>query len=80
MCPSCRKTLTNSIKTGFLKKCGHVICLACIDKCVKTDQACIVCGTDCSESDIVELQTGGTGFAGSGGAVVSSQLTPAFQG
>ncbi|BCS20057.1 putative RING finger domain protein [Aspergillus puulaauensis] len=32
VCPSCKKTLTNSVKVMLTKPCGHVICKLCVDK------------------------------------------------
>eukprot|EP01001_Neometanema_parovale_P006873 NODE_3211_length_1257_cov_129.966490_g3048_i0.p1 GENE.NODE_3211_length_1257_cov_129.966490_g3048_i0~~NODE_3211_length_1257_cov_129.966490_g3048_i0.p1 ORF type:complete len:374 (-),score=80.35 NODE_3211_length_1257_cov_129.966490_g3048_i0:136-1200(-) len=31
-CPSCCRTLTNSLKIAVLGKCGHVVCQQCVDK------------------------------------------------
>ncbi|KAL4801085.1 hypothetical protein BDV19DRAFT_384101 [Aspergillus venezuelensis] len=32
ICPSCKKTLTNTVKVMLTKPCGHVICKPCVDK------------------------------------------------
>ncbi|KAL3478581.1 hypothetical protein BJX99DRAFT_101548 [Aspergillus californicus] len=32
ICPSCQKTLTNTVKVMLTKPCGHVICKPCVDK------------------------------------------------
>ncbi|KAL2862272.1 putative RING finger domain protein [Aspergillus lucknowensis] len=32
VCPSCKKTLTNTVKVMLTKPCGHVICKPCVDK------------------------------------------------
>ncbi|KAL3431202.1 hypothetical protein BDV09DRAFT_153438 [Aspergillus tetrazonus] len=32
VCPSCKKTLTNTVKAMLTKPCGHVICKPCVDK------------------------------------------------
>ncbi|KAL5337717.1 hypothetical protein BJX70DRAFT_225472 [Aspergillus crustosus] len=39
VCPSCKKTLTNTVKVMLTKPCGHVICKPCVDKFMKPHDA-----------------------------------------
>ncbi|CAJ0752515.1 2966_t:CDS:10, partial [Entrophospora sp. SA101] len=55
ICPSCRKTLTNSLKICLIKPCGHVICKICVDKFVKKSKRCFVCDFKCKEKDITDM-------------------------
>jgi nitric oxide synthase-interacting protein len=64
MCPLCTKTLNNAIKAVLLRGCGHVLCLHCTQQFVVPSKTCPVCNEPCSsESDRIQLQTGGTGYA-----------------
>jgi len=80
MCPSCHDALTNTTKMACLRKCGHVLCMTCVNSLVTKDGACIDCGQDCREKDIIPLELGGTGFSATQKVQSSKQLTPAFQG
>jgi nitric oxide synthase-interacting protein len=80
MCPSCRNGLTNATKMACLAKCGHVLCMPCVQTLVLKDGACINCGKDCREKDIIPLELGGTGFSATQKVESVKQLTPAFQG
>ncbi|KAL4780635.1 hypothetical protein BJX76DRAFT_364167 [Aspergillus varians] len=39
VCPSCKKTLTNTVKVMLTKPCGHVICKPCVDKFMTPHEA-----------------------------------------
>ncbi|KAL2808983.1 hypothetical protein BJX63DRAFT_445567 [Aspergillus granulosus] len=39
VCPSCKKTLTNTFKVMLTKPCGHVICKPCVDKFMRPHDA-----------------------------------------
>lgn len=62
-CPSCMRTLTNAGYNCFFKKCGHVLCKACVEKVCLPDGKCFVCNADVDRRQVVEMQAGGTGFA-----------------
>ncbi|CAG8560113.1 10746_t:CDS:2 [Ambispora leptoticha] len=79
ICPSCRKSLTNTVKISLLKTCGHVICGVCVDKFVRKAHRCFVCETKCKEKDIADMSGEGTGFASGGGKVVAQKFDVAFQ-
>ena len=63
ICPSCRKTLTNSFQIVLLRKCGHVICKVCSDKVVKLSKKCFVCEEDVKEKDVISMHNEGSGFS-----------------
>ncbi|CAG8526548.1 6672_t:CDS:2, partial [Acaulospora morrowiae] len=79
VCPSCRRTLTNSIKICLMKPCGHVICKICVEKFIKNSKKCFVCDVKCKEKDITDMSGEGTGFASGGGKVVAERFDVAFQ-
>jgi len=75
-CPVCRKTLTDSPKAVVLKTCGHVHCLGCSQK-FKSEKICTVCDTPYKETDVIRLQSGGTGFSGHDDNLEAKKITPA---
>ncbi|CAG8440124.1 10469_t:CDS:2 [Funneliformis mosseae] len=79
ICPSCRKTLTNSLKICLMKPCGHVICKICVDRLVRKTKQCFVCDAKCRDKDIADMSGEGTGFASGGGKVVAERFDVAFQ-
>ncbi|CAI2173773.1 8093_t:CDS:2 [Funneliformis geosporum] len=79
ICPSCRKTLTNSLKICLMKTCGHVICKICVDRLVRKTKQCFVCDAKCRDKDIADMSGEGTGFASGGGKVVAEKFDVAFQ-
>ncbi|CAG8483791.1 2739_t:CDS:2 [Paraglomus brasilianum] len=79
VCPSCRRTLTNTIKISLTKPCGHVICSSCVDKFVKKSKKCFVCDVKCKDKDVIDMSGEGTGFASGGGKVVARKFDVAFQ-
>ncbi|CAG8691408.1 1070_t:CDS:2 [Cetraspora pellucida] len=79
VCPSCRKTLTNSVKICLMKRCGHVICKVCVEKFVKNSKQCFVCSEKCRSKDIADMSGEGTGFASGGGTVMAERFDVSFQ-
>lgn len=77
-CPSCLTAFRNGVKIVVLKGCGHALCKACCTKFVKSSKRCMVCETECKESDILDLHLEGTGFSSSG-KVEAAKAGPAFQ-
>ncbi|GAA5991127.1 hypothetical protein JCM10908_006550 [Rhodotorula pacifica] len=78
-CPSCRKTITNNVKSYVLKACGDVLCATCVDTLCRSDKACSHCGTAVDKKKpFIEIQREGTGFA-SGGGVEVKRYDVAFQ-
>ncbi|XP_076955951.1 E3 ubiquitin-protein ligase CSU1-like [Bidens hawaiensis] len=66
ICPSCKVTLTNTLSLVALSSCGHVFCKKCADKFMAVDKVCLVCNKACKERNLINLEKGGTGFAGHG--------------
>ncbi|CAK9308632.1 unnamed protein product [Citrullus colocynthis] len=66
VCPSCKVTLTNTMALVALSTCGHVFCKKCADKFMAVEKVCLVCNKGCKVRDLVNLEKGGTGFAGHG--------------
>ncbi|KAI0342225.1 hypothetical protein BDW22DRAFT_1357522 [Trametopsis cervina] len=79
ICPSCKKTLSNSHLMFLMKPCGHVICKTCTDTLVKPAKQCIQCDKILSDKDIILLTREGTGYA-AGGLAETSKKGIAFQG
>jgi len=78
-CLVCCKSLSNTMKTATLQKCGHVMCLQCLDT-VKKDQQC-VCGKSFKDKNIIKLDNQGTGYSeSSGDRLKPKKFTPAFVG
>jgi len=74
-CPVCRRTLTDAPKAIVFKSCGHVHCLGCCEK-FSSERICTVCDKPYKESDMIRLQSGGTGFAGHDDNIVAKKITP----
>lgn len=80
MCGSCQRTLTNSIRSVCLSKCGHIICVICFQKFVIESKACVVCDEPCrKKKHVIILASGGTGFAGNGNILQATCKNVAFQ-
>ncbi|GAA5952077.1 hypothetical protein JCM21900_006244 [Sporobolomyces salmonicolor] len=80
ICPCCRKTITNNVKTYALKACGDVLCNICVDTLCRKDKACAHCGTAVDKKHpYIELKREGTGYAAGGGVEVQ-KFDLAFQG
>jgi len=75
-CPVCLKTFTNSTKATLLKGCGHVICTSCLAAFVHDEKKCYVCNEVCDTKDFIQVQAGGTGFAGHGEDLEATKYRP----
>ena len=65
-CPVTHDLLGNSVPCAVLKPSGHVVTMECVEKFIKKDWICPLTGVQLKESDIIQLQRGGTGFSGTG--------------
>lgn len=45
---------------------GDVVTLECVEKLIRKDMMCPISGCRLKEADIIVMQRGGTGFAGTG--------------
>jgi len=74
-CPVCRRTLTDAVKAVLFKSCGHVYCQSCCEK-FSNDRLCTVCDKPYKETDMIKLQSGGTGFSSHDDNIVAKKITP----
>ncbi|KAF2305047.1 hypothetical protein GH714_001325 [Hevea brasiliensis] len=74
ICPSCKVTLTNTLSLVALSSCGHVFCKKCADKFMAVDKVCLVCSKACKGRNLVNLEKGGTGFAGHGDNLLATDF------
>jgi nitric oxide synthase-interacting protein len=72
ICPSCSSTFTNTSSMTAVSTCGHVLCSKCAQKFVAKEKACCVCAKPCKSKHLVQLEKGGTGFAGHGDDLVAT--------
>merc|ERR1712137_605233 len=76
-CLVCHKSFTNASTGMLLKPCGHVVCKPCWNDLVKDTTSCPSCQKGFTSEDIIQLASGGTGFAGHHGAALEvTKLTP----
>nr|CCU09388.1 nitric oxide synthase-interacting protein [Suberites domuncula] len=67
MCPVTHDVLGNSIPCAVLRPSGEVVTMECVEKLIRTsDMMCPLTGKKLKESDIIQLDRGGTGYAASG--------------
>ncbi|XP_053708670.1 nitric oxide synthase-interacting protein [Synchiropus splendidus] len=79
VCAVTRDTLGNSVPCAVLRTSGAVVTQECVEKLIKKDMVDPVSGEQLSERDIVPLQRGGTGFAGSGVDLRAKEARPVMQ-
>ncbi|KAK0400666.1 hypothetical protein QR680_015380 [Steinernema hermaphroditum] len=63
MCPVTHDILTNTTPCAYLKTSQVVVTMECVEKIIKKDMIDPISGAKLEESDIIELQRGGTGFS-----------------
>uniref|UniRef100_A0A915CUJ3 Nitric oxide synthase-interacting protein homolog n=1 Tax=Ditylenchus dipsaci TaxID=166011 RepID=A0A915CUJ3_9BILA len=63
MCPITRDVLTNTTRCAYLKTSQAVVSMSCIEKIILKDMLDPISGKHMEESDIIELQRGGTGYS-----------------
>jgi len=82
MCPISRKTLSNAVACAVIRSgsVGHVVCMEAVEQVVKPDMADPFgkAGAKLAPKDIIPLQRGGTGFAGSGVRLEATKYNPAM--
>jgi nitric oxide synthase-interacting protein len=67
MCPVTRDALSNSVPCVLLRPSGDVVTQECVDRLIrKNNMLCPITGKTLKEKDMIPLQRGGTGYAGSG--------------
>lgn len=71
--------LGNSVPCAVLRYSGAVVTLECVEKLIKKDMLDPITGQKMTEKDIIVLQRGGTGFAGSGVKLQAKEFRPVMQ-
>ncbi|XP_014676718.1 PREDICTED: nitric oxide synthase-interacting protein-like [Priapulus caudatus] len=66
MCAVTHDVLGNSVPCAVLRPSGNIVTMECVEKLIKKDMIDPTNGAKLKENDIIPLQRGGTGFAGSG--------------
>ncbi|XP_072315819.1 nitric oxide synthase-interacting protein [Eucyclogobius newberryi] len=79
VCAVTRDALGNSVPCALLRPSGAVVTLECVEKLIKKDMMDPVSGDKLSDRDIIYLQRGGTGFAGSGVDLRAKEARPVMQ-
>ncbi|KAM9780530.1 nitric oxide synthase-interacting protein [Neosynchiropus ocellatus] len=79
VCAVTRDTLGNSVPCAVLRTSGAVVTQECVEKLIKKDMIDPVTGEQLTDRDIVPLQRGGTGFAGSGVDLSAKEARPVMQ-
>ncbi|CAG0884664.1 unnamed protein product [Darwinula stevensoni] len=79
MCPVTHDILTNATPSAVLRPTGHVVTMECVEKLIKKDMLHPLTGQKLTENDIIPLQRGGTGFAGTNEKLEAKQARPVLQ-
>ncbi|KAL1769175.1 hypothetical protein HispidOSU_010477 [Sigmodon hispidus] len=79
VCAVTRDSLSNSTPCAVLRPSGAVVTLECVEKLIRKDMVDPVNGDTLTERDIIVLQRGGTGFAGSGVKLQAEMSRPVMQ-
>ncbi|XP_028717702.1 nitric oxide synthase-interacting protein isoform X2 [Peromyscus maniculatus bairdii] len=79
VCAVTRDSLSNATPCAVLRPSGAVVTLECVEKLIRKDMVDPVNGDTLTERDIIVLQRGGTGFAGSGVKLQAEMSRPVMQ-
>uniref|UniRef100_A0A671RFQ3 Nitric oxide synthase-interacting protein n=1 Tax=Sinocyclocheilus anshuiensis TaxID=1608454 RepID=A0A671RFQ3_9TELE len=79
VCAVTKDTLGNSVPCAVLRPSGVVVTMECVEKLIQKDMIDPVTGDKLKEKDIIPLQRGGTGFAGSGVDLKAKEARPVMQ-
>ena len=78
-CAVTHDALGNSVPCAVLRNTGNVVTMDCVEKLIRKDMMCPFTGEKLKEKDIIAIQRGGTGFAGSGLELSAKKDGPAMQ-
>lgn len=78
-CSVTHDALGNSVPCAVLKNTGNVVTMDCVEKLIRKDMLCPFTGEKLKDGDIIPIQRGGTGFAGSGVELKAKREGPAMQ-
>ncbi|XP_035913577.1 nitric oxide synthase-interacting protein homolog [Anopheles stephensi] len=79
MCAVTHDILNNSVPCAVLKPTGDVVTIECIEKIIKKDMIHPLTNEKLSDSDIIPLQRGGTGFATTNEKLEAKEQKPCLQ-
>uniref|UniRef100_A0A182RFA4 Nitric oxide synthase-interacting protein homolog n=1 Tax=Anopheles funestus TaxID=62324 RepID=A0A182RFA4_ANOFN len=79
MCAVTHDILNNSVPCAVLKPTGDVVTIECVEKIIKKDMIHPLTNEILSESDIIPLQRGGTGFATTNEKLEAKEQKPCLQ-
>ncbi|XP_051741471.1 nitric oxide synthase-interacting protein isoform X2 [Ctenopharyngodon idella] len=79
VCAVTKDTLGNSVPSAVLRPSGAVVTMECVEKLIRKDMIDPMTGDKLKEKDIIPLQRGGTGFAGSGVDLKAKEARPVMQ-
>ncbi|XP_052895301.1 nitric oxide synthase-interacting protein homolog [Anopheles moucheti] len=79
MCAVTHDILNNSVPCAVLKPTGDVVTIECVEKIIKKDMIHPLSNEKLSESDIIPLQRGGTGFATTNEKLEAKEQKPCLQ-
>lgn len=79
VCAVTRDVLGNSVPCSVLRSSGAVVTQECVEKLIRKDMIDPMSGDKLSDKDIIYLQRGGTGFAGSGVDLRAKEARPVMQ-
>lgn len=79
MCAVTHDILNNSVPCAILKTTGDVVTLECVEKIINKDMIHPLTNEKLTESDIITLQRGGTGFATTNDNLQAKEERPALQ-
>lgn len=79
VCAVTRDVLGNSVPCAVLGPSGAVVTQECVEKLIRVDMLDPVSGERLTDRDIIFLQRGGTGFAGSGVDLKAKEARPVMQ-
>uniref|UniRef100_A0AAV2M5H5 Nitric oxide synthase-interacting protein n=1 Tax=Knipowitschia caucasica TaxID=637954 RepID=A0AAV2M5H5_KNICA len=79
VCAVTRDALGNSVPCAVLRPSGAVVTQECVQRLIRKDMVDPTTGDQLKDSDIILLQRGGTGYAGSGVELKAKEARPVMQ-
>ncbi|XP_071657276.1 nitric oxide synthase-interacting protein [Patagioenas fasciata] len=79
VCAVTGDALSNGTACAVLRPSGSVVTLDCVERLIRKDMRDPLTGDPLSDSDIIVLQRGGTGFAGAGTCLEAKKSRPVMQ-
>ena len=71
--------LRNSVPVIVLKPTGDVVTQDCVNKIIKKDMVHPLTGQKLKDSDLIELQRGGTGYSSANESLKAEKYRPSLQ-